>query len=62
VAEPENPQDLAEKILTLYRAPSLARRMGENARRAALNFDRKVGVRAYYEMLCEIAKSKGQSA
>lgn len=55
VAEPENPEDLAEKILVLYRDRDLARRMGENARKAALHFDRKVGVRAYYEMLREVA-------
>jgi glycosyltransferase involved in cell wall biosynthesis len=55
VAEPENPEDLAEKILILYRDRDLARRMGENARKAALHFDRKVGVRAYYEMLREVA-------
>lgn len=56
VAEPENPEDLAEKILILYRDRDLARRMGENARKAALRFDRKVGVRAYYEMLRGVVK------
>jgi len=56
VAEPESPDDLAEKILTLYRDRDLARRMGENARLAALRFDRKAGVKAYYEMLRSVAE------
>jgi glycosyltransferase involved in cell wall biosynthesis len=56
IAEPENAEDLAEKILVLYRDRELALRMGENARKAALHFDRKIGVRAYYELFCEMAK------
>ncbi len=56
IADPENPRDLAEKILVLYRDRELARRMGENARKAALRFDRKIGVRAYYELFDELAK------
>jgi glycosyltransferase involved in cell wall biosynthesis len=55
VAEPENAEDLAEKILVLYRDRALAQRMGVNARKAALHFDRKLGVRAYYELLREVA-------
>jgi colanic acid biosynthesis glycosyl transferase WcaI len=62
VAEAENPEDLAEKLLILYRDRDLARRMGENARRAALRFDRKVGVRAYYEMLRGVAGSREHGA
>lgn len=56
IAEPENPQDLAEKILLLYRNRELARCMGENARKAALQFDRTLGVKAYYDMLREVAE------
>ncbi|HWO42353.1 MAG TPA: glycosyltransferase family 4 protein [Candidatus Eisenbacteria bacterium] len=59
VAEPESADDLAEKILTLYRDRDLARRMGENARHAALRFDRKAGVKAYYEMLRGVAEGAG---
>lgn len=49
-----DPKDLAERILILYNDPGLARRMGENARKAAMDFDRPKGVRAYYEMCCEL--------
>lgn len=55
VAEPGDADDLADKILMLYRNRALALRMGENARNAALQFDRKIGVRAYYEMLRKLA-------
>lgn len=49
-AQPGNPEDLAEKILTLYRDRALARRLGENARKAALRFDRPLAVQAYYDL------------
>ncbi|MFQ5850587.1 MAG: glycosyltransferase family 4 protein [Candidatus Binatia bacterium] len=55
LSEPEDPDDLAEKILTLYRDRELARRLGANARRAALDFDRPVQIRAYYDLLREVA-------
>jgi glycosyltransferase involved in cell wall biosynthesis len=58
VSEPENAEELAEKILLLYRDRALAQRLGENARNAALLFDRKVMVRAYYDLLCEVAKDR----
>ncbi len=58
LAEPENPDDLAEKVLTLYRDRALAARLGANARRAALDFDRPRQVRAYYELFCELAGRK----
>lgn len=58
VAEPENAQDLAEKILLLYHDRTLALRLGENARKAALRFDRKIGVRAYYDLFGELAKTE----
>jgi glycosyltransferase involved in cell wall biosynthesis len=62
VADPENAKDLAEKILLLYRERTLAQRLGENARRAALLFDRKLMVKAYHELLCEAAKDRDQRA
>jgi lipopolysaccharide/colanic/teichoic acid biosynthesis glycosyltransferase/glycosyltransferase involved in cell wall biosynthesis len=50
MAEPGNPEDLAEKIETIYNDRDLARRLGENARRAGLQFDRPKQVRAYMEL------------
>ncbi len=54
LATPNDPADLAEKILTLYHDRELARRLGTNARQAALEFDRPVQVRAYHDLLCEL--------
>lgn len=45
-----DPDDLAEKILALYRDRELARRLGENGRKAALQFDRPVAVQMYHEL------------
>jgi len=53
LAESDNPQDLADKILALYRDPSRTKLLGENARKAALAFDRPLGVSAYYRLFCE---------
>jgi colanic acid biosynthesis glycosyl transferase WcaI len=50
LAEPADPKDLAEKILTLYHDRALAQRLGANARRAALVFDRPLQVQAYYNL------------
>lgn len=55
LAEPGNPQDLAQKILRLYRDRAMASRLGDNARQAALQFDEPLGVRAYYDLFCELA-------
>lgn len=46
--------DLADKIRMLYNDRELARRLGENARRAAPEFDRSKSVGAYYSMLREL--------
>ncbi len=54
LARPEDPQDLAEKILTLYHDRDLALRLGANARHAALQFDRPLQVRAYYALFGEL--------
>jgi colanic acid biosynthesis glycosyl transferase WcaI len=56
LAEPGDAQDLAEKISTLYRDRELARHLGANARRAALDFDRRVHVRAYYDLFQELTR------
>ena len=52
---PQDPADLAEKILVLYRDGALAERLGTHARRAALLFDRPQQVSKYYVLFREIA-------
>lgn len=52
ICGPEDPWDLAEKILFFHNNDTLRLKMGEDARKAALNFDRNRGVKSYYE-LCE---------
>ncbi len=51
MARPGDPDDLAGKILTLHRDRRLAERLGANARRAALAFDRRAQVRAHHALL-----------
>lgn len=58
LAQPGNPEDLAEKILTLYHDRALARRLGANARQAAFEFDCPVQVRAYWDLFQELAEAK----
>ena len=55
LADPGDATDLAEKILRLYHDRDLARRLGLNARQAALEFDRPAQVRAYYDLFCQLA-------
>jgi len=56
LVEPEDPEDLARKILTLYHDRPRARRLGVNARQAALTFDRPHQVRAYYTLFRGLAR------
>ncbi len=56
VAVPENARSLADRILELYRDRDLAARLGTNARVAAMEFDRAVQVRRYYELLQSLVK------
>jgi lipopolysaccharide/colanic/teichoic acid biosynthesis glycosyltransferase/glycosyltransferase involved in cell wall biosynthesis len=58
LAEPGDPDDLAAKILALYRDRGLARRLGANARQAAFDFDRRREVRLYHELLRELAATE----
>lgn len=60
VAAPGDPDDLADKILGLYRDRALSERLAANARHAALAFDRRAGVRAYHELLDELVRSTGE--
>ncbi len=62
LAEPEDPRDLAGKILTLYRDPGLAGRLGANARQAAAQFDRPAQVRAYYELFRSLTRDPATAA
>jgi colanic acid biosynthesis glycosyl transferase WcaI len=50
VARPGDATDLAEKIMRLYGDSELRLRFGENARRAALQFDRKLQAKAYDDL------------
>jgi lipopolysaccharide/colanic/teichoic acid biosynthesis glycosyltransferase/glycosyltransferase involved in cell wall biosynthesis len=54
VAESRKPRDVAERIIKLYEDRPLARRLGDNARRAALQFDRRPQVDAYRRVLAEV--------
>jgi glycosyltransferase involved in cell wall biosynthesis len=54
LVEPGDAKDLADKILTLYHDRAQAQRLGANARRAALGFDRPLQVRAYYNLFREL--------
>lgn len=56
LAKPQDPEDLAEKILTFYHDRDLATLMGANARVAASRFDRPVQVRAYADLLRELVE------
>src|SRR5438034_6423202 len=47
LAAPGKPRELADRILKLYYDRPLARVLGANARRAALDFDRRRQVQAY---------------
>lgn len=57
LACPEDAADLAEKILVLYRDPALRQRMGENARKAAFQFDRPRGVQRYHALFQSLLKA-----
>jgi glycosyltransferase involved in cell wall biosynthesis len=56
VAAPDDPDDLAAKIAALYDDPAAVRTMGHNARRAALQFDRRVAVAAYFDLFARLAR------
>lgn len=55
VAAPGDADDLARQVLALSENPAEAAAMGARARLAALAFDRRVAVRAYHELLTEVA-------
>lgn len=57
--EPEDPDKLAEALLTLYRDPSLRLNMGERGRRTAeQHYSSEAVVAAYNRLLCEVAANR----
>jgi len=54
-AAPGDPDDLARQIHALLADPAGAIAMGANARNAALQFDRRVAVQAYFDLLTRVA-------
>jgi glycosyltransferase involved in cell wall biosynthesis len=55
VAEPGDARQIADRILTLYHDLPLLRRCGENSRNAAFEFDRRVQIRAYFDLFHGLA-------
>lgn len=53
-ATPGDPRAIADAILGLAADPARVARLGEHARRAALRFDRRVAVDAYYDVLRQV--------
>jgi putative colanic acid biosynthesis glycosyltransferase WcaI len=62
VAAPGDPDALARAIAALYDDPDATRQMGERARRAAWQFDRRAAVRAYHDLLSRVATQEGAAA
>jgi len=61
VARPGDADELAARIRTLYADPALRVWMGENARRAGLDFDRRRAVRAYHDLFRDLVRSTGRT-
>lgn len=55
LASPGDPADLAGKIVALAGDPAAVRLMGQDARRAARQFDRRVAVQAYFDLFARLA-------
>ena len=58
VAAPGDPDGLASAIAALCDDPDGARTMGENARRAAWRYDRRVAVQAYYDLFAGVGRAR----
>ncbi|MEO7189926.1 MAG: glycosyltransferase family 4 protein, partial [Vicinamibacterales bacterium] len=50
VADPGNPEQLADRVLTFYRDRALTARYGRHAREMALTFDRHTQVARYFDL------------
>jgi glycosyltransferase involved in cell wall biosynthesis len=57
IAPPDEPDALVASIVALCDDPAAARAMGENARRAAWQFDRRVAVRAYHDLFANLRRA-----
>jgi glycosyltransferase involved in cell wall biosynthesis len=57
IAPPGEPDALASSIAALCDNPDGARAMGENARRAAWHYDRRVAVQAYYDLFANLGRA-----
>jgi colanic acid biosynthesis glycosyl transferase WcaI len=62
VAAPGDPDALASAIAQLHDDPQATRVMGERARRAAWQYDRRVAVRAYHDLFAQVAAIRGAAA
>jgi colanic acid biosynthesis glycosyl transferase WcaI len=58
VANPQDSDDLVKKIILFYENKELGQRISENARKAAVLFDRKAGTKSYYELFKVILNGK----
>lgn len=58
LVSPGDARGLAEKILSIYRDPALARRLGENARRAATRFDRPAQIAVYHRLFRRVVNAR----
>ena len=55
LATPGDPDSLAEAIMAMYDDPGATRAMGQRARAAALQFDRRIAVAAYHDLFVRVA-------
>ncbi len=55
LARQQDPADLAENLLRLYRDQDLRKRLGSNAGTAAKEFDQRNGIQAYYALCLDLS-------
>ena len=55
-ARPGDPADLADRVAQLCDDPASTREMGATARAAALRFDRRAAVQAYYDLFARVTR------
>lgn len=60
VARPEDSQDMTDKILQIYRNRQQGIAMGENGRKASLEYDRPNQVRKYFNLFEELLKKRSR--